>query len=161
MGKRKAGAAADRARVRIAAVEELSAILRVAKTSPYTSKLSEVRFLREYFARQEMAAAVVRGTIVGFVLIRNLTRSPYTSLYYLGVDPDCRRGGVGKLLLQWVEEQSPWQQIRLGVDDTNMAAREFWLSQGFEATGFKRTRRGSVMVTMTKHLTRPGRRNLL
>jgi ribosomal protein S18 acetylase RimI-like enzyme len=53
--------------------------------------------------------------IVGFVCVRHKVRQPETSLYFMGVDPDYKRQGIAKLLLDDMKEQCPNPRIALNV----------------------------------------------
>ncbi len=75
------------------------------------------------------------GTIVGFTCVRHKVRDPETSLYFIGVDPDCQRTGIGFLLLRDLKEQSPHRRIVLSVTKDNESAIPFYEKHGFVRLG--------------------------
>lgn len=138
--------------VRLATLEDLKEILKLSKQSEYTKKLSEVRYLQEYIPRKEFAVfhTGMSGVQLGFVLIRNLVRKPYTSIYYMGTRVDVRGLGIGYRLLQWVEQQSPHKEIHLGVDEANIEGQAWWARQGFQPYTTTTTKRGSIVLQLAK-----------
>lgn len=140
--------------IRAAKPEELRTIFTLSRAcGPYTKKLSEVRFIQEYFTRGEMLVITHADVIVGFALIRNLVRKPYTSIYYLGVHPTARGRGLGKRLLTHIELQSPHAEVRLGVDEDNTESQAFWKRCGFVQHDTTVTKRGSNVFQMKKEIS--------
>ena len=89
---------------------------------------------------------------------RSLTDGTY-DLYWIAVDPECQRAGVGRLLLDWVEENIRQMGGRLIVVETSglekyNPTRRFYLATGYtlEATLKDFYKDGDDLVIFTKHL---------
>jgi ribosomal protein S18 acetylase RimI-like enzyme len=89
---------------------------------------------------------------------RSLTEGTY-DLYWIAVDPEIRRAGVGKLLLDWVEKDIRAKGGRLIVVETSgmekyTPTRKFYLATGYalEATLKDFYKDGDDLVIFTKHL---------
>lgn len=127
-------------RVRRAELEDHDKILAIGKMSPYTKGVSNPMFLdpASYDKGWVAVAEVVknnRAVIVGFVVVRNLVRKPYTSLYYVGVHEEARSRGIGERLVEWAYEQSPHQRVRLICEKENERAHEFYERVGYRCVG--------------------------
>ena len=133
-------------RVRVAKADlgDMRTVQKLARKSPYTTSLP--RFLEGYFERGEVA---ICGAF-GFVIVHYCRA--YTSLYDLGVDPEMRNKGVGTQLLQWVENNTPHNEIRLVVETTNDPAIRFWTKHGFAEYGRKLNKKQHEMILMRKQL---------
>ena len=89
---------------------------------------------------------------------RSLTVGTY-DLFWIAVDSECRRAGVGRLLLDWVEEDIHRMGGRLIVVETSglekyAPTRRFYLATGYllEATLKDFYKDGDDLVIFTKHL---------
>jgi ribosomal protein S18 acetylase RimI-like enzyme len=89
---------------------------------------------------------------------RSLTDGTY-DLYWIAVDPECRRAGVGRLLLDWVEKEICKMGGRLIVVETSglekyAPTRRFYLATGYilEATLKDFYKDGDDLVIFTKHV---------
>lgn len=89
---------------------------------------------------------------------RSLTEGTY-DLFWIAVDPECRRSGVGRALLEWVEEDIHKMGGRLVVVETSglekyASTRRFYLATGYtlEATLKDFYKNGDDLVIFTKHL---------
>jgi len=89
---------------------------------------------------------------------RSLTEGTY-DLFWIAVDPECRRAGVGRLLLDWVENDIQRMGGRLIVVETSgldkyVPTRRFYLATGYllEATLKDFYKEGDDLVIFTKHL---------
>ena len=89
---------------------------------------------------------------------RSLTEGTY-DLFWIAVDPECRRAGVGRMLLEWVEKDIQQMGGRLIVVETSglekyAPTRRFYLATGYllEATLKDFYKDGDDLVIFTKHL---------
>ena len=89
---------------------------------------------------------------------RSLTEGTY-DLFWIAVDPECRRAGVGRLLLDWVEKEIHRMGGRLIVVETSglekyAPTRRFYQATGYllEATLKDFYADGDDLVIFTKHL---------
>jgi len=89
---------------------------------------------------------------------RSLTEGTF-ELYWIAVDPQCRRAGVGRLLFDWVEKDIRQMGGRLIVVETSglekyAPTRRFYLATGYilEATLKDFYKDGDDLVIFTKHL---------
>lgn len=73
--------------------------------------------------------------IVAFTCVRHKVRVPKTMLYYILVDKDARRIGVGNLLLDDLMQQSPHRCIELSCLKDNPEALAFYAKHGFFQRG--------------------------
>jgi ribosomal-protein-alanine N-acetyltransferase len=85
-------------------------------------------------------AEQLESKLAGFVLVERSNRNalPTGHIVTLDVDPAQRRRGVGKLLMQTVEEQMKQEgagAISLEVAQNNAAALQFYRNLGFVTTG--------------------------
>jgi mycothiol synthase len=81
--------------------------------------------------------ACVAGEQVGCVLLSRLTRGPLMEVVYLGVVPEWRRRGIGKLLLQRALEQCRAvgaRELTAVVDHRNDPARQLYARFDFKPT---------------------------
>ena len=67
-------------------------------------------------------------------------------VYYLGVDPECRRNGLGRMMMdaaeQWLRERNA-PKIQLMVRDSNEQAIGFYETLGYEV---------QPVMTLGRHL---------
>jgi D-alanine-D-alanine ligase len=86
---------------------------------------------------------------------RSLTDGTY-DLYWIAVDPECRRAGVGRKLLDWVEQEIHKIGGRILVVETYAPTRRFYLATDYtlEATLKDFYKDGDDLVIFTKHLKR-------
>lgn len=123
-------------KVRVAKKSDYEGIKQIVKQSKHLwGTLSPMFLAEETWKRKEMAVAERKGRIVGYVLIRNLKRKPWTSLHYIGVDEMHRGTGVGEKLVGWVMEQSPHNLIRLICSKDNEEAHKFYKRLDFVQEG--------------------------
>jgi D-alanine-D-alanine ligase len=100
------------------------------------------------------------GHVRGFACYgpRSLTEGTY-DLFWIAVDPEYRRAGVGRKLLNWVEKDIHRMGGRLIVVETSglekyAPTRHFYLATGYllEATLKDFYEEGDDLVIFTKHL---------
>jgi len=73
--------------------------------------------------------------LAGFAIMQFGEDRAHLSL--LAVRPDCQRQGVGRRMLEWLTESALTAgitSIHLELRETNLAARRFYLKQGFAET---------------------------
>lgn len=110
-------------------------IMVIARQSPYTKDFSNrIYSSEEMYNKDWIGVAYEHDSeyIAGFVCVRHLVRRPYTSLYFLGVDKNHKRQGVGTALLKWVIDETPHKEIRILVANKNREALRFWKAKGFK-----------------------------
>lgn len=113
-------------------VQDHKGITKLSKSSPFTKGFGDIRFIQEYYTKGWVFKCNRLGVLAGFLILRHCTRQPWTTIYYAGVDPGCRRKGIGVSLLDYVEKTTPHSQIRLGVEEINKEGILFWKANGFE-----------------------------
>ncbi len=79
--------------------------------------------------------AELNGQLVGFVLGDRRRRKGLSWIATLGVHPEYRRRGIGTRLLQACERELDTPLIRLTLRESNTAAHELYLRQGYEIVG--------------------------
>lgn len=80
--------------------------------------------------------ASLDGEMAGFAIMRFGDLDAH--LFLLAVAPSCRRSGIGRALLGWLEEScrtAGIQNIRLEVRWGNRQARRFYLNNGYRILG--------------------------
>lgn len=116
--------------------EDHEGILRVAKMSKYTKGVSNPMFLSpKSYERGWVGVVRKAGAVVGFVVVRHLVRGDYTSLYYIGTDPEYQGKGVGSALVRWVFEHSPHGVIQLICEKSNPDSVSWYRTHGFTLDG--------------------------
>lgn len=113
------------------------ALCSLAKKSPYISSFSSHMFSSEEAYNKGWIRLVenAEGEILGFTCVRHKKRSPETMLYFLMVDPDLRRSGLGRLLMTDLEEQTPHPVIALKVMNDNTTAIAFYRELMYQEVG--------------------------
>ena len=95
------------------------------------------RVKRSILDRETVAlVATIGGEIVGFAIMKFGDLNAH--LYLLAVDPQHRRGGVGRAMLAWLEKSCDTagiRSIRLELRAGNDAARAFYESVGYRLVG--------------------------
>lgn len=74
------------------------------------------------------------GQVAGFTCFRQKSRTPETKLYYVLIDPACRRMGLGQLML---DDLISISQTYLALDclKDNVEALAFYEKNGFQIVG--------------------------
>lgn len=120
-----------------ATFEDDPEIGKIASQSKYTRDFNRLWFIRtnilNHYSKGHVGKAIVGRRIVGFVLVNHLKRKPHSSIYYMGVDRDVKREGVGRQLVSWALSASPWNKLQLVCEDSNVEGMKFYLSLGFIA----------------------------
>lgn len=83
-------------------------------------------------------------------------RHDHVHITTLAVDPDRRREGIGRRLLEAVREKYPEMDLTLEVRKSNVAAQDFYHSAGFSVTGTRPdyyTDNGEDALVMSLHST--------
>lgn len=136
-------------KVTTAKVKDHEKLLAVAKKSKYTSGFSNIIYSGpEVYAKGFIGAAKIGRKVVGFVCLRHAIRKPQTTIYDIGVDPDYKRRGVGKALLDWAMSTSPHKRIVLNVDKRNKEAIAFYRKTGFRKIGEGAWKNKAEYITM-------------
>jgi ribosomal-protein-alanine N-acetyltransferase len=96
--------------------------------------------------------------LLGFVIAAAGRTGGEGQIITIDVDPDARRRGVGRLLLEAAEEQLAAygnREVRLQVAEDNAGAREFYQGHGYTAIGLRPDYYpdGTDAVEMVKRIT--------
>lgn len=85
--------------------------------------------------RIAVRVALDGGIRRGLVITRDSVRDgePATFVWWLAVDPDARRRGIGRLLTKSVEQASKCPLLEARVDHTDFTAVAFWTSMGWKS----------------------------
>lgn len=138
-------------KVELATPEDQADIVRVANLSKYTKGASSPHYLNEK-AFEKGWVAIVRtkkGWVAGFVIVRHLVREDYTSLYYVGTDPEYRERGVGASLVRWALETSPHGLVRLICEKSNTDTVSWYRTHGFALAGEGKNKGGDPYWILT------------
>lgn len=123
-------------KIRPLAFAEHSEAMNIASQNSVTKGFSHMMFSGKPMYDNNWIAGAFKGKkLVGFICIRHLVRKAYTSLYYVGVDIDHQRDGVGGQLLNWVWNTSPHKEIRLKCQKDNAVALDFYDRHKFVKMG--------------------------
>lgn len=152
-----------------ATTEDGNAIQTITENTSVFSK-EEIETVRELWEEYQQKGAQASGycfvverqdeRVRGYACYgpRSLTEGTY-DLYWIAVDPEIRRSGVGRLLLDWVEAEIRRIGGRLIVVETSglekyTPTRRFYLATGYilEATLKDFYQEGDDLVIFTKHL---------
>src|SRR5262245_17383990 len=102
--------------IRTAIIQEHPAIVKLARCSPYTQDFSNRIFSGPASYEKGWITISMHGDeLCGFCCVRHKVKEPVTSLYFLGIDPQHRRLGIGNSLLQDLKRRCPHPCIRLNV----------------------------------------------
>lgn len=125
------------------------AVKAIARQSPYTAGVDRMR----YFLGSREVLLVARGSdghVIGFCQGVHLRRQKYSSIYHFGVDREHRRGGVGRVLADAMQQAAPSKVLRLQVDERNTEGLTFYTSLGFAEIGRKTSRVGHKLITLQR-----------
>lgn len=86
------------------------------------------------------------GLLVAFTCVRQKVRVLETKLYYIMVDPEFGRQGIGQLMLDDLIRNSPKPQIALDCLKDNAPALAFYAKNGFEIVGESLKGKGHHLV---------------
>ncbi|MBI3472110.1 MAG: ribosomal protein S18-alanine N-acetyltransferase [Candidatus Solibacter usitatus] len=114
--------------IRSATAADLDAILRIQEACPEAARWSPRDFLA-----YETEVAEEAGSVGGFLVTRQVAPGEYEILN-LAVDPALRRRGIARRLLEQTLETRPGKYF-LEVRESNTAARNFYISMGFQIAG--------------------------
>jgi len=112
------------------------ALVKLARSSRYTRDFSNHMFSGESaYEKGWIRKLVGGGKLLGFTCVRHKVRQPETTLYFIAIDPDHKRKGLGTLLLQDLMNQTPHGRIVLNVMKDNEEARSFYRKHRFTEEG--------------------------
>lgn len=137
--------------VKTASLRDHKTITRVSKMSKYTAGFTNIMFSGEDNYKKGWIGKYVDNIngIVGFICLRHAVRKKRTIVYDVGVDPRFRGLGVGRDLIQWAMDTSPYGIISLNVDDDNKDAIKFYRKLGFKKDGIGTWGSGKTYTTWT------------
>jgi ribosomal-protein-alanine N-acetyltransferase len=118
------GSKADEIEIREAMPPDIDAILRVQAQCPELSRWAP----SAYLAHRVLVAAV-SGGVVGFIVYRAIEQAE-SEILNLGVDPEYRRRGVARRLVEAVLSRCS-RPVFLEVRSSNFAAQNLYNSFGF------------------------------
>lgn len=123
--------------IRKAAFIEHGSIMKIAKLSKYTRDFSNHIFSGEAMYEKGWinVAHMDFALLAGFYCVRHKTRTPATTLYFIGIDPEFKEMKVGTDLLQHMKDNSPYKCIELNCMKDNEPALKFYEKHGFKETG--------------------------
>lgn len=120
-------------RIRGAKRGDHDAIVKLARQSKFVRDFSSHMFSSEAAYEKKWIRVAMKGKrIVGFTCVRHKVRAPETVLYFIGVDKDTQREGIGFELMRDLQDQSPHKRIALNVDKTNIEAIGMYTRLGYE-----------------------------
>ncbi len=100
-------------------------------TRPWNPPAADIALLRAS-GHGELLVAQAEGRVVGSAMIGHDGHRGW--LYYLAVDPACRRRGLGRRLVaaaeSWLVERHV-RKVELMIRDTNRAIEEFYARCGY------------------------------
>jgi len=135
--------------VRRARLSEHNSILKVARTSPYTSGFGNRLYSGpENYAKGWIVVAKDGRKTVGGASIRHATRKPQTTVYDIFTAPAEKRSGVARKMLEFILLESPWDRVVLNVDIRNEEALDFYERVGFIESGGGNWKSGQEYVTL-------------
>lgn len=138
--------------VRPAVFTEHKAIMNIAKLSKYTRDFSNMMFSGEAaYEKKWINVAVDDLSYLGFYCVRHKVRTPSTTLYFIGVEPYRKAGGIGQSLLNHLIENSPHPRVELNCMKDNLEALKFYECNGFEIVGEGLKGAGWHLVWETKN----------
>lgn len=115
--------------------EDHDRLCQLARTSKFTRDFGAIMFSSEAaYQKGWIREARVGVGIVGFTCVRHKVRAPETVLYFIAVDPNLRGQGIGEILMQDLERQTPHRRIALNVAHENEGARRFYERLGYRVT---------------------------
>ena len=111
--------------IRPAVKGDLAAIVRVQSAADTAAHWNP-----EDYLSQECLLAVSGGRVAGFIVARGISPDE-SEILNLAVEPEFRRQGIARRLVQRVLETHPGS-VYLEVRQSNLAARKLYESWGFE-----------------------------
>ncbi len=116
--------------------DDLDTILRLEETS-FRSDRMKRESLRRLLASPTALFLVEEedGVVLGYVLLLLRSASRRARLYSVAVDPDARRHGVGRGLVEAAEKAARelgLEEIRLEIRSDNEASKRLFSSRGYE-----------------------------
>jgi ribosomal protein S18 acetylase RimI-like enzyme len=130
-------------------------ICTIAKESRYTRDFTSHRFFRDdienTYRKGEVSVAKIGEEVVGFIYCKHLIRrsTPWSVVHYMGVLPNLRTIGVGRLLLDWSVKTSPHFRVQLSCEHSNTEGMKF-----YERCGFTRLHEGVYGIKSPRPYTR-------
>lgn len=124
----RAGGDVEGVVIRAGGIEDLPRVSEIQDSCPEAAQWPVEDYLSHSFFVAEIA-----GTVTGFAVWRGVGEGEW-ELLNIAVDPEFRRGGVGRRLM----EALPAGRIFIEVRESNGAARALYESSGFAASGRRR-----------------------
>ena len=140
-------ATAATARIDLSRVQmrDLPAVVRLEKLSFGPDAWGWVDFLAAHNPGNIFIKATLDSQLVGFILAQPNRRAGLTWISNIAVHPDVRNQGIGRRLMEVVEQMAATPRLRLTVRVDNAPARRLYRSLGYvEVTLRRRYYRGQV-----------------
>lgn len=113
----------------------------------FVKTYSGIRNLDELYRKGSVHVAEFEE-IVGFAVAPHLVKKPWTSIYEIGVHPDCQRRGIGRQFIAYLMDESPYRHLRLVCDARNTTGLRFYAELGFVGVGKRRNRSGDTIFDL-------------
>lgn len=122
---------------RAARLDEHKALVKLAKTGFHTRDFSNAVMFSSPAAYEKgwIRVAEEEGVLLGYTCVRHKIRAPETVLYFITVAPLAKRRGVGRMLLEDLQQHSPHRRCVLNVANDNPEALAFYPRLGFKIIG--------------------------
>lgn len=132
----------------------------LAKKSKYISSFSSIMFSSPEAYAKGWIRLVENGdgTVLGFTCVRHKKRAPETMLYFLMIDPELRRSGLGRMLMDDLEDQTPHPIVTLKVMNDNPGAIAFYRELMYQEVGPCYDGKGIQMSKQVKQIEKTKRR---
>lgn len=122
--------------VKTASIQDHQELVRIARTSRYTQSFSnQIYSGPQMYERGWIGKFEERGKIKGLICLRHAVRKKKTVVYDVVVAPEYKGRGIGRALICWAMQTSPFGAISLNVDNENKEALKFYRSLGFKRVG--------------------------
>lgn len=118
--------------IRVATAKDEPALNVLAKLSPFTRDFANppmsLKQMRKEAIPNKEVLVWLAGDIVGFIWCRPMKprHMPWSTVYYMGVNPDYARQGIAASLLSVALETAKNNTIQLVCEDGNKAAKAFY-----------------------------------
>jgi len=118
---------------------DIPAVLEIERIS-FSTPWSEYSFLNEIYKKYAFSrVAVFEGNVIGYICVNYVLHEAH--ILNLAVNPDFRRRGVATMLMNEALGELKKKNcvfIYLEVRVSNIGAREFYKSFGFESVGIRK-----------------------
>lgn len=123
-------------KIRKASRRDHKRLVELARLSKFTRDFSNTQMFSSDNAYEKgwIRVATLGKDIVAMTCVRHKVREPATVLYFLIVHPTVRGHGIGAVMLEDLESQTPHNLIKFNVNHQNPDARRFYARHGYRVT---------------------------